>query len=789
MRSALLRSFALVAAAAGGYTTVAGAQASPRAPITVERIFKAGDFASDPLPAVTWLADGRSYVDVRPDSAGGTRIVRVDLASGAVTTLAAAADLVDGAGKRIEVEEIQLSADESKALLFHASVRVWRSNTRGVFHVLDFKSKRLTPIAAVTTPGTGASTTTDTAAAPALGKNATTAAGLPDFIGRGLASGAADPALQMFAKFSPDGRQVAFVRGNNLWVTDLASGRARQLTTDGSDDVINGTTDWVYEEELGLRDAFRWSPDGRRIAYWRFDQTAVPAFPMVSETAGQYPVVSVLRYPKAGTPNSRVQVGVIDVAVSTAGAGAAPATRWIDVGADTGIYIARMDWAGNDSLAVQRLPRRQNQVDVLMASAATGKTRLVLTERDSAYVDVEDEGLRFINGGRQFLWRSDRSGWRQLYLYDRSGRLVRQVTRDGADVLGVAAVDERRGEVYVTAAAPTPTQRQLYRYPLARAGAGQRVTQAPGTHAVSVGPRARYAVDFHSTAASPTTVTLYELPAMKARRVLVDNARLKGRLAASGARPPEFFRVPLPNGTELDAMRFLPPDYNAGRRYPVLMYVYGGPASPTVSDAWGGTRALWHQSLAAEGYVVVSVDNRGAAWRGTSFRKTTQLRLGQVESDDQIAAARWLRAQPWVDSARVGIWGWSYGGYMSTLTAARGGSMFKAAIAVAPVADWSLYDTIYTERFMWTPQQNPEGYRKGAPLNYLDGLTARYLLVHGTGDDNVHAQNATQLADKLEAAGKPFYMLLYPNRTHSISGGDTSFHLFSSLSRFLRENL
>jgi dipeptidyl-peptidase-4 len=662
MRSALLRSFALVTAAAGGYTTAAAAQASPRAPITVERIFKAGDFASDPLPAVTWLADGRSYVDVRADSAGGTRIVRVDLASGGVTTLAAAADLVDGAGKRIEVEEIQLSADESKALLFHTSVRVWRSNTRGVFHVLDFKSKRLTPIAAVTTPGTGASTTTDTAAAPALGKNATTAAGLPDFIGRGLASGAADPALQMFAKFSPDGRQVAFVRGNTLWVTDLASGRARQLTTDGSDDVINGTTDWVYEEELGLRDAFRWSPDGRRIAYWRFDQTAVPAFPMVSETAGQYPVVSVLRYPKAGTPNSRVQVGVIDVAVSTAGAGAAPATRWIDVGADTGIYIARMDWAGNDSLAVQRLPRRQNQVDVLMASAATGKTRLVLTERDSAYVDVEDEGLRFINGGRQFLWRSDRSGWRQLYLYDRSGRLVRQVTRDGADVLGVAAVDEQRGEVYVTAAAPTPTQRQLYRYPLARGGAGQRVTQAPGTHAVSVGPRARYAVDFHSTAAAPTTVTLYELPSMKARRVLVDNARLKGRLAASGARAPEFFRVPLPNGTELDAMRFLPPDYNAGRRYPVLMYVYGGPASPTVSDAWGGTRALWHQSLAAEGYVVVSVDNRGAAWRGTNFRKTTQLRLGQVESDDQIAAARWLRAQPWVDSARVGIWGWSYVG-------------------------------------------------------------------------------------------------------------------------------
>ncbi len=788
MRSVLLRSFSLAALTALVQATAAGAQGAAASPITVERVFKSGDFASAPLPSVTWLGDGRSYLDLRPDSAGGTSIVRVDLATGAVTTMAAAAQLVDGAGKRIEVEEIQLSTDESRALLFSNSVRVWRSNTRGLFHVLDFASKKLTPIAAVTTPTGRPSTVTDTAAAPFLGKNASSA-GLPDFIGRGLASGAADPALQMFAKFSPDGRQVAFVRANDLWVTSLATGQSRQLTTDGSDDVINGTTDWVYEEELGLRDAFRWSPDGRRIAYWRFDQSAVPAFPMVTETGMQYPTVSVLRYPKAGAPNSRVQVGVIDVAVATAGAGAAPSTRWIDVGADTGIYIARMDWVGSDSLSVQRLPRRQNQVDVLMASAATGKTRLVLTDRDSAYVDVEDEGLRWVNGYRQFLWRSDRSGWRQLYLYDRSGKLVRQVTRDGADVLGIAGVDEKRGEVYVTAAAPTPTQRQLYRYPLLRSAAGQRMTRQAGTHTVTIGPGARYAVDFHSTAAQPTTATLYELPAMTSRRVLVDNARLTRVLAASGARAPEFFQLPLPTGTRLDAMRFLPPDFAAGKKYPVLMYVYGGPASPTVSDAWGGSRALWHQSLAAQGYVVVSVDNRGAAWRGTAFRKITQHRLGQIESDDQIEAARWLRAQRWVDAARVGIWGWSYGGYLTTMTAARGGSLFKAAIAVAPVADWGLYDTIYTERFMGTPQENPEGYKKGAPLNYLDGLAARLLLVHGTGDDNVHPQNSTQLADRLQAAGKPFYMLLYPNRTHSISGGNSSYHLFSSLSRFLKENL
>jgi dipeptidyl-peptidase-4 len=787
MRSASLRRSYPLLATAALVPALAAAQGGAATPITVERIFKSADFASAPLPAVTWLKDGRSYIEVRPDSAGGTSLVRVDLATGAATTLVAAADLVDGAGKRIEVEEVQLSRDESKALLFHGSVRVWRSNTRGIFHVVDLESRRLTPIATVTTPGGRPSTASDTAAAPMLGKQG--GGGLPDFLGRGLASGAADPSLQMFAKFSPDGRQVAFVRANDLWVTDLASGRSRQLTTDGSDDVINGTTDWVYEEELGLRDAFRWSPDGRRLAYWRFDQTRVPAFPMVNETGGPYPVVSVLRYPKAGAPNSRVRVGVIDVAVSTAGAGAAPQTRWIELGADTGIYVPRMDWVGNDSLAVQRMPRRQNQVDLLMASAATGRTRLVLSERDSAYVDVEDEGLRWLDGERQFLWRSDRSGWRQLYLYDRSGRLVRQVTRDGSDVLGVVGVDEARGEVYVSAAAPTPTQRQVYRYPLRRAGAGERVTREAGTHALSVGPGARYAVDFHSSAARPTTVTLYELPSMTPRRTLVDNARLRQTLAATGARAPEFFRVPLADGTRLDAMRYLPPSFDPARKYPVLMYVYGGPASPTVSDAWGGSRGLWHQSLAAQGYVVVSVDNRGAAWRGTAFRKITQHRLGQVESDDQLAAARWLGTQPWVDASRIGIWGWSYGGYMTTLTAARGGPLFKAAMAVAPVVDWSLYDTIYTERFMWTPQENAEGYRRGAPLTYLDGLTARFLVVHGTGDDNVHPQNTTQLADRLQQAGKPFYMLLYPNRTHSISGGNASFHLFSSLSRFVAENL
>jgi dipeptidyl-peptidase 4 len=751
--------------------------------LTIDRIFKSSELASAPLPEVRWLKDGRSYLETRANPAGGVDIVRVDLTTGVAQVLVDAKSLVDERGRPIEVEEITLSDDESKALLFHNSVRVWRTNTRGVYHVVDFRTKRVTPVATITTPGTGASTTTDSSAAPFLGQRPRNPVN-PGFIAGGLASGAADPDLQMFAKFSPDGRQVAFVRGNDLHVTDLATGRERRLTTDGSDDVINGTTDWVYEEELDLRDAFRWSPDSKRIAYWRFDQSRVPAYPITDELP-LYPRVGVLRYPVAGAPNSRVRVGVLDVA--GAGAGRPTRTRWLDVGGDTGLYVARMEWVGSDSLAVLRLPRRQNRADVLLLSAATGRGRTVLTERDSAYVDVGDEPVWF-NGGRQFLWSSDRSGWRQVYLYNRDGSLERCVTQDGMDVLGVVGVDEARGDVYVQAAAPTPTQRQIFRYSLSGKG-GAQVTSAPGSHAATIGPGARYLVDTYSTASQPATRTAYALPSMTRVRVLEDNARLRSTLSALSLRGPEFFRVPMPDGAKLDAYRIVPAGFDSTKRYPVLMYVYGGPAAPTVNDAWGGQRYLWHQLLAQHGYVVVSVDNRGAAWRGRDFRKVTQLRLGQHESQDQIDAAKWLGAQPWVDPKRIGMWGWSYGGYMTTLTAARGGDLFRAAIAVAPLTDWRFYDTIYTERYMWTPQANPEGYKAGAPLNYVEGLRAKFLVAHGTGDDNVHPQNTIQLAERLEAAGRPFYMLLYPNRTHSISGGNSTAHLYDSMLRFVLENL
>jgi dipeptidyl-peptidase-4 len=705
--------------------------------ITVERVFASPDFRGGAVPQAAWFRSGSSYVDARPAKDGGTELVKVDIATGKETVLAKA-DQLAADGKSLEVEELGLSGDEQIAILFHNSVQVWRQNTRGIFHLFDFRTGKLTPVSVKT-------------------------------------------GLQMFAKVSPDGRKVGFVRDNDIFVTDIATGREEQLTTDGSETIINGTTDWVYEEELGLRDAFRWSPDSRRIAFWRFDQSAVPAMPIVNETGDVYPKVATLRYPKAGQANARVKVGVITLA--------SRAKTWLEVGPDTGQYLPRMEWVGSDSLAVQRLPRKQDRVDVMLLSAATGRGRTVMSDRDSAYVDVENGDLRWIGSSqRQFLWLSDRTGWRQLFLYGRDGSVVRQLTSDGMDVLGVLGVDETTGDVYVSAAAPTPMERNVYRVSL-DGGAMTRVTTQPGTHAVSISPDAKYAVDIHTTIASPAVATLYSLPSMRAVRVLQDNAPLKARLAQVAMRPAQFIKVPMPDGTLLDGYRIVPASFDSTKKHPVLMYVYGGPASPQVSDAWGGTRYLWHQMLAQQGYVVVCVDNRGAAWRGRDFRKTTQYRLGLKESQDQIDVAKWIGRQSWGDASRIGIWGWSYGGYLSALTAGRGGEVFRAALVVAPVTDWNLYDSIYTERYMWTPQENREGYRLGAPQSYASGVSARMLLVHGTGDDNVHPQNTLQYANKLEAAGKPFYMLLYPNRTHSISGGNTSVHLFNSLTRFLRENL
>jgi dipeptidyl-peptidase-4 len=701
------------------------------AELTVDAITH-GAFAGARMPEPQWLADGSAYFDLRPAADGGSEIVRVNASTGATTVVAPAHALVSN-GTRLVVESISISHDGAKILLFHNSVRVWRQNTRGVYDVLDVATGRVTPLSS--------------------------AAG-----------------LQMFAKFSPDGRRAAFVRANNLFVTDLATHEEHALTNDGSDVIINGTSDWVYEEELSIRDAFRWSPDSKRIAFWRFDQSPIPIFPMLDELSFVAKVIPE-RYPRPGDRNSKVTVGVVNADTR--------ATTWLHTG--EGEYIASLAWAGPDSVAIQRMPRTQNQIDLLMLSAASGDGRTVLTERNSAWVDVDEQTPRWLSNGAMFLWPSERSGWRQYYLYKRDGTLVGRVTSDGVDVSSLAGVDEKRGYVYAIAAAPTPMQRQLFRYPL-KGGSEMRVTTEPGSHRVSISPDGTVMVDIHSTAQLPGAASLVSLAPGGARHVLEANAELRKTLEGL-TRAPEFFQLPMPDGTKLNAFRILPPAFDSTRKYPVLMYVYGGPGSQTVLDDYGGDRYLWHQLLAQKGYIVVSVDNRGTGARGSAFRHVVYEHLGMHESDDQIAAAKWLGTQRWVDPARIGIWGWSYGGYMTAMSSFRGGSLFRAAISVAPVTDWRLYDDIYTERYMRTPAENATGYEEGAPLNYVKGLASSYLLVHGTGDDNVHPQNSIQLVDKLEEAGKQFEFMVYPGRTHAISGGNSRTHLFTLLTNFVEQTL
>jgi dipeptidyl-peptidase-4 len=558
---------------------------------------------------------------------------------------------------------------------------------------------------------------------------------------------------------------------------DLESGLERQLTHDGGEDIINGTTDWVYEEELDLRDAWRFSPDGRKIAFWRFDQSPIPPFYLLDELS-LYPRLIPVRYPKAGTDNSLVRLGVIDLETGE--------TRWIDTGEERDSYIARMDFAGSpDSIWFVRLNRHQNRLDLLLADVNTGASRVIMTDRDSAWVDLHDP--IWIDGGRRFLYLSERDGYAQLFLFGRDGSLIRKVTSGPWDVLEVYGVDQGSGTVYFTAAADGPLVRPLYRIGLDGTNF-RRLSGPEGVHNPDFDSAFRYYIDVHSRAGQPPVQTLNRADG-SVIRVLADNRRLRAKLDSLELRRPEFIKVPTAPGVELNAYLIKPPRFDSTRAYPLLMYVYGGPGSQTVLDAWGGDLYLWHQLVAREGYLVASVDNRGTGARGARFKKITYLNLGTYETADQIAAARFFGALPYVDPSRIGIWGASYGGYMALMAMFRGEGVFKAAISRAPVTDWRLYDTIYTERYMRTPQENPEGYRRSAPQTYAELLQGNLLIVHGSGDDNVHPQNTTQLIHLLEEANKQFDLRIYPNKTHALEGARTRLNLYTFFLEWLKKNL
>ncbi|MCA9737503.1 MAG: S9 family peptidase [Gemmatimonadetes bacterium] len=702
--------------------------------LTVERFLTDRDLYPVGLPDLEWMPDGGSLSFIQGGPDGTTDLVAIDVASGEGRLLVRGATLVpDGEDAPIAIEGYDWSPDGGRLLLYTRSERVWRENTKGFYYVLDLADGRL----------------------------------------RALSD---DPGFQQFAKFSPDGTRVGFVRAHDLWVKDLVADTETRLTHDGSEDVINGTFDWVYEEELGLQDGWRWSPDGESIAFWRLDQSAVRTFFMIDDLQ-DYAATVPVRYPKAGEQNSSVRVGVV------AASGGDP--RWLDLGTDPDIYVARMDWTPDGRVLLQRLNRLQNRLDVLEGDPATGATRTLFVEESETWVDVDD-ALTWVDEDR-FLWTSDRDGWEHVYLYRRDGTVERQLTRGEFEVTALEGVDPEQGWVWVTTTRQSPLGRQLERVRLT-GGELERVSEGEGTHDVDLSPTGAFYIDAWSSLGRPPAYAMHRGNG-ETVRVLSDNADLVQRLDTLGLGSEEFFHFTTEDGVDLNGWMIRPPGFDPARRYPVLMYVYGGPGSQTVLDSWGGTRWYWHQVLAQRGFVIVSVDGRGTGARGRDFQKTTYLELGRWETHDQIAAARWLATRPWVDPDRIGIWGWSYGGYMTLNALEHGADVFAAGIAVAPVTHFKFYDTIYTERFLRTPQTNAAGYAAYAPLENVDLLEDDLLLVHGTGDDNVHFQNSVQLVDALQQAGKDFDLMIYPNRTHAIEGTRSQMHLYRMMLGWLQEHL
>ena len=728
--------------------------------LTVDSLFT---YRTRSLGPVQWQSDGSGYLALEPSPAKKdfVDIVRYDVSTGTRTVKVSAEKLIPtGATDPLTVEEFTFTPDEQKLLIFTNSARVWRSNTRGDYWVLDLKANTL----------------------------------------RKLGGSDAKPSSLMFAKFSPDGQRVGYVRENNIYVENLSGdSKITKLTTDGSRYIVNGTFDWVYEEELFCRDGFRWSPDSKQIAYWQLNSEGVKEMLLINNTAGLYPVVTAFPYPKAGETNSAARVGVV-------GANGGP-TRWIEIPGDPrNNYLPRMEWAANSNeLVIQQLNRRQDTNIVMLADARTGKSHPVLTEKDEAWVDIawgdidwDKTGIargdvEWIDQGKRFLWASERDSWRHLYSVSRDGSDVKLITPGNYDVISVERVDAQNGWVYFLASPENATQRYLYRVRIDGAGKEERLTPAsvPGVHSYNISPRGEFAIHVYSSFNKVPVTEVVSLPQHTVARTMIDNKEVQERLAKLKQTSSEFFKVDIGEGVQLDGWMIKPPDFDPQKHYPVLFYVYGEPWGQTVMDSWGGRNTLWHMMLAEQGYFVMSVDNRGTpAPRGRAWRKIIYRKMGIVNSGDQAAAARAVAKWPFVDPARIGIWGWSGGG-SSTLNAMfRYPDVYATGLAVAPVADLHYYDTIYQERYCGLPKDHPEEWKQSSPITFAKNLKGNLMIIHGTGDDNVHYQGTEALINTLIAANKQFSIFPYPNRSHGIyEGPGTQRHLFGQMTKYINEKL
>lgn len=698
------------------------------------------------MGAMSWLKDGEHYSRVEANvEQGGTDIVSYRAKDNAREVLIPASLFVDKAtGKPVSVRSISWSADNSKVLVYTNTQRVWRYDTRGDYWVLDLSDKSFRQI----------------------GKDR------PE-------------SSLMFAKFSPDASKVAYVSENNIYVEDLASQSVKQLTTDGSETIVNGTFDWVYEEEFACRDGFRWSPDGQYIAYWQSDTEGTGVFDMINNVDSLYPKILHFPYPKAGTTNSAVKVGYVSVNGG--------ATTWIDIPGDPrNNYIPRMEFIPNSNeLFIQQLNRPQNTNKVWIAQIGSSKPEHIFTDEDKAWVDTNDH-IRWLKDNQYFTWESERSGWRHLYRVSRDGKDIQPITAGDFDYISTVGMDMKKGLVYFIASPDNFTQRYLYSAKLF--GKGEVKRESPmdeaGQHSYSMSPTGKWAVHTFSNAVTPPVIDMVSFPGHKSVRMIEDNAEAKAQYQALGLRPKEFVKAKS-GDLMLDVCMIKPANFDPNKKYPVIIEVYGEPAGSTVQDVWSGGD-LWNQYMVNQGYIYVSIENRGAnAPRGREWRKCIYGEVGTFACEDQARGIQDLARQySFIDLSRIGITGWSGGGSQTLNCMFRYPSVFHTGIAIAFVSDQRLYDTIYQERYMNTPQNNPEGYRKGSPITYANGLEGNLLLIHGTGDDNVHYQSCEMLVDKLVEYGKMFSQISYPMRSHGIyERKGTTLHLRKSMAKYWLEHL
>lgn len=698
--------------------------------ITLDDIFSKGAFSSKGVAGFNSMKDGKYYCAQDENE----NIIRYSFETGKVIdTLVKKNDLkLNENGKALSGFSFKWSSDESKLLFETEFKHGYRHSYKAIFYVYDLHSKKLVkPISDAVS----------------------------------------------LAEFSADASKVAYTKDNNLYYFDLISNKEIQITNDGKiNNIINGSTDWVYEEEFALTKGFYWSPKGDKIAYYRFDESNVKEFEM-AQYGKLYPEQTKFKYPKAGESNSIINIYAYDIPSSK--------KQLIDIGKETDIYFPRMEFTkDNNTICIQRLNRLQNKLELLLANVSTGDSKVILTEENKAYIEVPE--LSFMKDGKSFVMNSERDGWNHLYLFDMNGKLLKQLTKGAWEVDQFYGVDELRKVLYISSSEVNSVERYIYSVSLDAKNKKQLIAKK-GWNTANFNSDFTYFLLSNSSINSPSYYALCDSKG-KELRVLEDNNKLIDKIKnyRISAAEMKTFKV---GENELNAWVIKPLNFDSTKKYPVLMYVYGGPGNQLAVNRWMGGNYFWYQLLASKGYMIVCTDGRGTGFKGEAFKKCTYLQLGKYEIEDQISVAKQLATLPYIDASRIGIWGWSFGGYMSSLAITKGADVFKMAIAVAPVTNWRFYDNIYTERFMRTPQENGKNYDDNSPINHVEKIKGKYLLVHGTADDNVHFQNSVEMVDAMIKNSIRFDSEYYPNKNHGISGGKTRIHLYDRLTRFILENL